>query len=260
MTFVLTKPDDILTLAYLLAAVLFIYGLKMLSKVKTAARGNLISATGMLLACVITFFYMSGGEAVSLIWIAIAVAIGGITGLVLALKVQMTAMPQIVALFNGFGGIASLLVACGDYLSDATSRWDTLAATGLAVLIGGVTFTGSLVAFGKLQGLKITPGRPVQFAGQKVLITLMVIGALALTGYMIAEPAAGWTLGVATILALLLGVLLVIGIGGADMPVVISLLNSYSGLATSPRPAVPARCRSSTTKAALPPRARRRSR
>ncbi len=234
MTFALTKPD-ILTLAYLLAAVLFIYGLKMLSKVKTAARGNLISATGMLLACVITFFYMSGGQAVRLIWIAIAVAIGGITGLVLALKVQMTAMPQIVALFNGFGGIASLLVACGDYvLNDGTfSTWDTLAATGLAVLIGGVTFTGSLVAFGKLQGLNITPGRPVQFPGQKALIAIMIIACLALTGLLIADPSAGWTLGVATVLALILGILLVIGIGGADMPVVISLLNSYSGLAAS---------------------------
>jgi len=255
------------TLLYLLAAVLFILGLKMLSKVKTAARGNLISSLGMLLACAVTFLLINKDAnpaqnfLVSLAWIAIAVAIGAAIGLVLALRVPMTGMPQMVALLNGFGGIASLLVACGDYartvktftprgqqpvsrdaleaILDATFEgaavftWDTLLATGLAILIGGVTFTGSLVAFGKLQGLRFIPGRPIQFVGQKVLIAIGMIGCLALTGVLITEPQADWTVVVIGAISLVLGILLVIGIGGADMPVVISLLNSYSGLAAS---------------------------
>jgi len=230
---------DYLNLLYLLAAVLFIYGLKMLSKVKTAARGNLISALGMLLACVVTFVHLRDVTLVTLVWIVIAILIGSVTGMVLALKVPMTGMPQIVALFNGFGGIASLLVASVNYklklgepLGDLRSI-DSLAATGLATLIGGVTFTGSLVAFGKLQGLKITPGRPIQFPGQKMLIALMLLACLALTGYLITQPDFHIAMVVIVALSLVLGILLVIGIGGADMPVVISLLNSYSGLAAA---------------------------
>ena len=226
---------DYLNLLYLLAAVLFIYGLKMLSKVKTAARGNLISALGMLLACIVTFVHLRDDTLASLVWIVIAVLIGSVTGMVLALKVPMTGMPQMVALLNGFGGIASLLVASGDYalkLGDQRS-FDALAATGLAALIGGVTFTGSLVAFGKLQGLKITPGRPIQFPGQKMLIALMLLACLALTGYLITQPDFHIAMVVIVALSLVLGILLVIGIGGADMPVVISLLNSYSGLAAA---------------------------
>ena len=226
--------NEIVNLLYLLAAVLFIFGLKMLSSVKTAARGNLVSAVGMLLACVVTLFYLTGATAVSLVWVAVAMAIGAAIGLALALKVPMTGMPQMVALLNGFGGIASLLVAWGDYLlaEDIALRpWHELAAIGLATLIGGVTFTGSLVAFSKLQGLKITPDRPVQFVGQKALIGLMAIACLALAVVLVARPDAGWAVPVSAVIALVLGVLLVIGIGGADMPVVISLLNSYSGMA-----------------------------
>ncbi|MAG16613.1 MAG: NAD synthetase [Phycisphaerae bacterium] len=115
----------------------------------------------------------------------------------------------------------------------AVFTWDTLLATGLAILIGGVTFTGSLVAFGKLQGLRFIPGRPIQFVGQKVLIAIGMIVCLALTGVLITEPQADWTVVVIGAISLVLGILLVIGIGGADMPVVISLLNSYSGLAAS---------------------------
>ncbi len=235
-TIALTSADY-LNLLYLLAAVLFIYGLKMLSKVKTAARGNLISALGMLLACAVTFVHLRGDTLASLVWIVIAVLIGSVTGMVLALKVPMTGMPQVVALFNGFGGIASLLVASGDYALKLGDQrpFDShsLAATGLATLIGGVTFTGSLVAFGKLQGLKITPGRPIQFPGQKMLIALMLLACLVLTGYLIAQPDCHVAMVVIVALSLVLGILLVIGIGGADMPVVISLLNSYSGLAAA---------------------------
>jgi len=236
MTTLALTQSDVLNLLYLLAAALFIVGLKMLSKVRTAPRGNLVSAGGMLLAALVTFFYISGGEAISLVWIAIALLIGSAVGLWLALKTPMTAMPQMVALLNGFGGIASLLVAGGDYLNaeNIVSRpWHELLAVGLAVLIGGVTFTGSLVAFGKLQGLKITPSAPVQFPGNKLVIAAALLLSLGLCGCLTANPDAGWAVIVIALAALGLGVLLVIGIGGADMPVVVSLLNSYSGLAAS---------------------------
>lgn len=256
------QRDDVLNLVYLFAAVLFIIGLKQLSQVKTAARGNLISAVGMLIAVVATFFYISGGQWISLVWIVLGLAIGAVVGLVLALRVPMTGMPQMVALLNGFGGIASLLVACGDYslsfvyvtpsleITDlelaatadlsviggwylANSTWYSLLATGLATLIGGVTFTGSIMAFGKLQGVKWAPDQPVQFVGQKALIGLMLVVSLILSVVLIGEPTWGWLLVLIVILSLVLGVLLVIGIGGADMPVVVALLNSYSGLAAA---------------------------
>ena len=249
------NPETIVKYVYLIAAVLFIYGLKMLSSVRSARQGNLISALGMLLAAGATLFLVAEGEMVSLIWVAGALVVGAAIGLLLALKTQGTAMPQRVALLNGFGGIASLLVVCGDYLRSgarlsaavpgspswaeltrqafSTKPWHNLLAIGLATLIGGVTFTGSLVAFGKLQGLKITPGRPIQFVGQKLLIGLMLLASMAMCGVLLARPDAAWTVALIATIALVLGILLVIGIGGADMPVVISLLNSYSGLAAS---------------------------
>jgi len=229
------SQSDWLNLVYLLAAVLFIFGLKMLSKVATAKRGNFISALGMLLAACATFFYMQEGQLISLVWIAIGLIVGAAVGLTLALKVQMTAMPQMVALLNGFGGVASLLVAIGDYGNTfgEPAPGYTFVAVGLATLIGGVTFTGSLVAFGKLQGLKITPTQPIQFAGQKALIFAMLLGSVALTIYLIFDPQFAVAVVLIALLALTLGVLLVIGIGGADMPVVIALLNSYSGLAAA---------------------------
>ena len=233
--------DDVLNLVYLLAAVLFIFGLKMLSQVKTAARGNLVSAVGMLIAVVATFFLINAkanpesSHWISLVWIILGLIIGAVVGLVLALRVPMTGMPQMVALLNGFGGIASLLVATGDYAlpTDDPVTWDALLATGLATLIGGVTFTGSIMAFGKLQGVKWAPDQPVQFVGQKTLIGLMLVVSLVLSFVLIGEPTWGWLLVLIVILSLVLGVLLVIGIGGADMPVVVALLNSYSGLAAA---------------------------
>ncbi len=249
LTLAMTKTDW-LGLTYLLAAVLFYLGLKMLSKVSTARRGNLVSALGMLIAIAATFFQISGGEAISLIWIGIAMLIGAGAGAVLAVRVPMTGMPEMVALLNGCGGIASLLVACGDYLNKYNTTteingvvasvdvlqyagWDVLLATGLATLIGGLTFTGSLVAYAKLAGSKFIPDAPVQFAGQKVLIAILLIGSLALAGVLISQPHAWYVLVIVTLLSLILGILLVIGIGGADMPVVIALLNSYSGIAAS---------------------------
>ncbi len=233
--------EDWLNLVYLLAALLFYMGLKMLASVKTARRGNMISALGMLIAVCATFFFITGSQTISLIWIAIGLLIGGSIGAVLALRVPMTAMPEMVALLNGFGGIASLLVACGDYMNNRADpdvaltalHWNTLLAIGLATLIGGLTFTGSLVAYAKLAGSKFIPDAPVQFHGQKPLIGVLLIGGLVLSGFMIAKPDFGFGLILIAVMALILGVLLVIGIGGADMPVVIALLNSYSGVAAS---------------------------
>ena len=226
--------------AYLLSAVLFIFGLKMLTSLKTAQMGNALSSIGMLTAAVATLFLVNQGAGaggdyrVSLIWIAVAMAVGAAAGWALAVKVAMTAMPQMVALLNGFGGIASLLVASAEYL-DAGDPMRTsahvLVATGLAVLIGGVTFSGSLVAFGKLQGLITTS--PILFAMQKVVNAMLLLTCIALMALLVVLPQQGSVLASVVVLSLLLGVLLVIPIGGADMPVVVSLLNSYSGLAAA---------------------------
>ena len=246
---------DWLNLVYLVAAVLFIMGLKMLCKVPTARRGNLVSSLGMLVAAVATFFYISDGQMISLVWIFIALIIGTVIGLWFAIKVEMTGMPEMVALFNGFGGIASLFVACGDYFTAAPTgnallkaieagrfvdlsgvpTWNSLLAIGLATLIGGVTFSGSLVAFAKLSGCvpKLVPDQPVQFVGQKILIALLILGALAMTAATVMQPNVWIWVVLIAVAALVLGVLLVIGIGGADMPVIIALLNSYSGIAAA---------------------------
>ncbi|MEX0776670.1 MAG: NAD(P)(+) transhydrogenase (Re/Si-specific) subunit beta [Phycisphaeraceae bacterium] len=253
-----TVTENIIALAYLAAAVCFVLGLKWMSAVPTARRGNAVSSLGMLIAIIATLFYIHGDQLLSLVWIAVALAIGSAAGILLAVRTPMTGMPQMVALLNGFGGIASLLVAWGDYLSKAVTQialdagtmlparpgnddlwivwsrpWHEMLAIGLTVLVGGVTFTGSLVAFGKLQGLKITPGRPVQFAGQNFLNAAMVLIGLAGSIALVFEPQWGWLIIPIAVASLLLGVLLVIGIGGADMPVVISLLNSYSGIAAA---------------------------
>ena len=227
--------DTLINVAYIVASVLFIYGLKMLSSAETARRGNLVSAAGMLLAVVATLLT----RGMSYQWIALGLAVGAVIGGWAAYAVKMTSMPEMVALFNGFGGLASLLVGWVEYhekwvggvrqaaLENETA---TLVAVFFAVLIGGVTFTGSLVAFGKLSE-KIT-GRPVLFAGQRVVNAALLLAIIVLGIVMIARPEESATISYVIIaLALLLGVMAVIPIGGADMPVVISLLNSYSGLA-----------------------------
>ena len=224
-------PPGLVNLAYLAAAVLFILGLKGLTHPRTAVRGNLLGATGMLIAAVATLL----ARGLDFTWILGGIVLGSVIGVVAALKVQMTAMPQMVALFNGFGGIASALVAGAALrMTDpAAAGLQMLIATAASGLIGAVTFWGSLVAFGKLQGLRITPGRQVIFPGQKGMNALIGLGALACAVWVVAAPAdphAYWVLGG---VASVLGVLLVIPIGGADMPVVIALLNSYSGLAAA---------------------------
>ncbi len=215
-------------LGYIAASILFILGLKMLSRPESAKRGNLVSSLGMLIAICITLF----AHGLSFTWIAAGLAIGAVIGATAARVVKMTAMPEMVALFNGFGGAASLLVGWAEFHGNPSSPAFTLAAVALAILIGGVTFSGSLIAYGKLS--ETLPGKPALFPGQQfvnaaVMIAIFVSGVLLVVGPAWADRYV--LLIILASLALLLGVMGVIPIGGADMPVVISLLNSYSGLA-----------------------------
>ena len=226
---------------YLLSAVLFILGIKGMTHPRTAVRGNLLGAVGMLIAVLVTVVRLgllpvglAGG----------AMAIGAAIGWVLAVRVQMTEMPQLVALFNGFGGAASLLVAgadiaqreslvtvvekVADKVQPVAPNFALLAA-GAAGLIGAVTLTGSLIAAGKLQGIRLVDRKPP--AGMQIVSGVLAVSSLVLLGLMVAGYA--WAFWVLVGVAAVLGITLVQPIGGADMPVVISLLNSYSGLAAA---------------------------
>ena len=235
----------IMQLAYLLSAVLFILGLKRLSHPDTARGGNRLAAIGMLIAVVATLF---GEQIMTWQWIVGGVLIGTVIGGFMARFVKMTAMPQMVGLFNGLGGLASGLVAAAEYLrySMGVAGTSDIPLDGsisimLGTLIGGVTFSGSFVAFGKLQG--IVTEKAVKYPGQQFLNAILFLGILAVMAYltlMTPEAIAASDTGTVNIVyyvlwgaAMLLGILLVIPIGGADMPVVVSLLNSYSGLAAS---------------------------
>ena len=217
-------------LVYILASVLFIFGLKMLGSAETAKKGNLVSAIGMLIAVVVTLLDQN---IVDYTWILIGITLGTVIGATAALRVKMTAMPEMVAIFNGFGGIASLLVGSSEYLV-SDSSFSILIPIYLTVVIGGITFTGSFIAYSKLSG--VITGNPLLYKGQQWVNAILVLILLYLGIEMVASQdwllVEDWQL-ISSIIALafLLGVLLVIPIGGADMPVVIALLNSYSGLA-----------------------------
>jgi NAD(P) transhydrogenase subunit beta len=227
----------LLNLSYLVASVLFILGLKGLTHPRTAVRGNFLGAMGMLLAVVVTFLdrEILGAGTQGYVLILAAMLVGSGIGAALALKIQMTAMPQMVALLNGFGGGASVLVA-GAALIDtpAAPSMMLLVATGVSGLIGGVTFSGSLVAFDKLQELFL-PGKPIHFPAQQAINALVAALALATFYWIITGDHDTRVLGYAILvgLALVGGLLLTLPIGGADMPVAIALLNSYSGLAAA---------------------------
>jgi NAD(P) transhydrogenase subunit beta len=222
-----------INLIYVVASVLFILGIKGLTHPRTAVRGNLMGATGMLLAVIATLL----AKGLHFGWIIGGLVVGGGIGVVAALRVQMTAMPQMVAIFNGFGGIASALVAGTAFMivrqTSVGFNQQMTIATAASGLIGSVTFWGSLVAFGKLQGLKFVPSGQVIFGGQKFLNALVALGALAAAVWLVVDPVQPASYWILCGIASLLGILLVIPIGGADMPVVIALLNSYSGLAAS---------------------------
>ncbi len=216
---------------YLVSAALFFIGLKRLSSPATARSGNVLASAGMLTAVVVTLLDRS---IVSYELIVVGILVGAVVGGVLARTIRMTAMPQMVAVFNGLGGGASALISAAEFvrLRDTTDGIpsDVAVTIMLGTLIGLVTFSGSLIAFGKLQEVMTT--RPITFPLQNVVSALLFLGVLAMIGYSIADPQLAVFAGLAAA-CLLLGVLLVIPIGGGDMPVVISLLNSYSGLAAA---------------------------
>ena len=242
---------NIVNLVYLIAAVLFILGIKGLTKPATAVRGNMLSALGMLIAVVVTLLDSS---IVNLTYIIAGVVVGGIVGAVMALRIRMTSMPQMVALLNGFGGGASLTIALAEYFSvlgiDAQGFTDLLVpvaldssafgagevgtvaviSIGLTALIGALTLTGSLVAFAKLQELL---KKSFALLGGPLGNGLLLVVALMALVSLVSNPGNAVTIMALVAVALLLGLFLVLPIGGADMPVVIALLNSYSGIAAA---------------------------
>ena len=214
-----------MNLFYLISAVCFILGLKRLSHPKTARSGNFLAALGMLIAIAAT---LASSNVLDLKLIAIGVGIGSVIGLLFATRVQMTEMPQMVAIFNGLGGAASAFVASSEFFKVN----DLGIIICISVFIGTLTFSGSFIAFGKLQG--IISGRAITFSGQQILNALMFASIVALGSVQQLGILPDSTIFyVIVLLALLLGIGLTIPIGGADMPVVISLLNSYSGIAAA---------------------------
>jgi NAD(P) transhydrogenase subunit beta len=222
--------DALINLAYLVAATLFILGIKGMTHPRTAVRGNRLGATGMLIAVIAA---LVDQQVVSYVWILAGLVLGAGVGALMATRVQMTDMPQMVALLNGFGGIASLLVAGSElYAIDAQGEIATvqfLVAAAASGLIGAVTFWGSLVAFGKLQGII----KDIRLQGAQIANALLLLIALGMAGFLLVNPGAIWAYWTIAVAASLLGLSLVFPIGGADMPVVIALLNSYSGLAAA---------------------------
>jgi NAD(P) transhydrogenase subunit beta len=226
--------DSLITIAYIAAGVLFILSLGGLSRQETARRGNLYGIIGMLIALVATVFAIKDGNYILL---AGALIPGAAIGALVASRVQMTAMPQLVAILHSFVGAAAVLVGFATYLGPHEVKADELsihlAEIFIGVCIGSITFTGSVIAFGKLQGT-IT-GRPFMIPGRHLLNLLLLIGCVALGVWFMRAPGhEGQTaLLIATILTGILGVHFVMAIGGADMPVVVSMLNSYSGWAAA---------------------------
>ena len=227
---------NITAVAYLIASVLFILALRGLSSPVTARRGNIFGITGMIIAVLITVIDPS---VVSYAWILVAVVIGGAIGTVVALKIEMSAMPQLVAAFHSLVGLAAVLVAGaamhnpGAYgIADAAGNIFTASRIEMTLgsAIGAITFSGSIVAFAKLQGL--VSGNPVVFPGQHILNLIIGLAIIGLIAYFVGNqsPEVFWLL---TGVAFLIGFLIIIPIGGADMPVVISMLNSYSGWAAA---------------------------
>ena len=215
---------------YVLSSVLFIFGIKRLSHPKTARSGNFIASMGMLIAIITTL--IANGN-ISLEIVGLGIVIGSIIGAFFAIRVEMTQMPQMVAIFNGFGGIASALIASAEYLNpDGILSTFSLSTISLSVFVGTLTFTGSFIAFGKLQGF--ISGQPIVFPGQQILNGLIALFLVATAAFMVSfstDPINHFYILIA--LSAVLGITLTIPIGGADMPVVISLLNSYSGIAAA---------------------------
>jgi H+-translocating NAD(P) transhydrogenase subunit beta len=223
---------DLTNLLYLITIVTFILALRFLSSPAHARRGNQIGAVGMLIAIVVTFVQKEVGS----YWeIAAGMVVGGAFGAVAARKVKMTAMPQMVALFNGVGGGAAALVSLSEFHNRAPLpghlHGDISLAIVLSALIGSISFAGSMVAFGKLQ--ELVSGRPITYPGQQFVNGLLFLGILVVGGAIVAGAEQQWLMAVLLAAAAVFGILFVLPIGGADMPVVISLLNAFTGLAAA---------------------------
>ena len=219
--------DLVIPIIYLISAVFFILGLRQLSHPRTALKGNRTASIGMLLAIVATLL---NNQILDFQSIFIAILIGSAIGAIVAKQVEMTSMPQLVALFNGFGGAASLLVATAEFYRVGAFPIFIFFTIALSILIGSVTFSGSFIAFLKLQG--IMKGAPIQFKGQHAFNGLLVVLVITSSIYGLLNPLQLGSIFLIIIgVSLLLGILFVLPIGGADMPVIISLLNSFSGLA-----------------------------
>ena len=219
---------DLSNIFYVVASILFILGIKRLSHPKTARMGNQLASSGMLIAVVATLLYFGN---IDFTQVAIGIAIGTVIGVLFAIKVEMTQMPQMVAIFNGLGGGASALVAAAEFLSTGTTATFTVSTIVISVFIGTLTLSGSFIAFGKLQGF--ISGQPIVFPGQQIVNGILGV-ALLVAGIMtVLEPSDMNRFILTIAISAILGVSLTVPIGGADMPVIISLLNSYSGIAAA---------------------------
>jgi NAD(P) transhydrogenase subunit beta len=226
----MTLSHDVQAIAYLISATLFVFSLKGLTHPSTARRGNTLGMAGMAIAIVATLL---GAEIQSYGFILAGLVAGGLIGAVLAARVQMTAMPQLVAALHSFVGMAAVLVAVGTFLNrqaEGTLNAVLMGELSAGIVIGAITFTGSVIAFGKLQGL--ISGAPVRFAGQHALNAVIAIVTIGFAVHF-AMTGSELSLIAMTLLAFLLGLTLIIPIGGADMPVIVSMLNSYSGWAAA---------------------------
>jgi len=223
------SPNYFLEFTYLLASILFIFGLKSLSHPDTARRGMFLAEAGMGAAILGTLFHQ---DIHFFGWIIAGLILGSLVGAAFAIWVPMTSMPQRTALSHAFGAIAASLVGISEFVMHAdTMSLFTRSALGLEVMLGTLTATGSLIACGKLQG--VIPGAPIQFKGQQYLNLLIFVGMVGCFGYSLYNPAASMAFYGMVALGLVFGISLVIPIGSADMPVVMSLLNSYAGLASA---------------------------
>ena len=222
-------PTELIEILYMLAASLFIMGLIKLSSPATARNGNRLAMLGMLVAVIATLLVTG---IVNLPMLVGGLALGTVIGAIAAKKIEMTAMPQMVAIFNGLGGGASAFVATSEYYRQAPNLEPFLMSTiGVSILIGTVTFSGSMIAFAKLQ--ELMTGQPILFTGQHFLNALLVIATVALVVYLVIAPQMAIAFLILIGVSLVLGILVVIPIGGADMPVIVALLNSYSGIAVA---------------------------
>ena len=233
------------TILYMVSSVLFIRGIKLLGKADTARKGNKLSSLGMLIAVVTVFLEKNVTDTITegvmgnaYIWAIAAIALGGIIGAIWSKKVEMTGMPQLVALFNGFGGLSSLLVALTQYMTDKSINTFSSIALGLTIAIGAIAFTGSVVAWGKLSGKMFK--KNISIPGKNAvnaILALVGLGGVALYALSIAGTVDSQLgdIGVIIVTAayLILGLTMVVAIGGGDMPVIISLLNAFSGLAAA---------------------------